>query len=196
MQGNRISLTPFRRTPCCRLTMLPQHNCAPLSVSNQDPPMRPEAKNLPRVYLSPGDLHITTQPTLIETVLGSCVALSLHCPASGKAALCHAMLPSGPSGNFHYMDAAIEHMVNGLQRRGVTPCRLVAKLFGGADMFSRETANIPNQFLVGRCNLERAYEVLERYKIPIKSSDVGGNHGRKLLFFTDTGQVYVKLLRR
>lgn len=158
--------------------------------------MRPDAKELPRVYLSPGDLHIALKPTLIETVLGSCVAVSLQCPLSGKAAMCHAMLPCGPAGEFRYVDAALQHMIEGLQAQGVQPSRLVAKLFGGSDMFVQVRNAGPSRFPVGENNARKAHEILNRYRIQIKSRDTGGSFGRKLLFFTDTGQVYVKLLQR
>lgn len=157
--------------------------------------MRPNF-DLPRVYLNPGDLHVTSQPTLIETVLGSCVAVTLYCPVSHKAAMCHAMLPTGQAGAFRFVDAALLHMIERLRSQGVQPSRLVAKLFGGADMFSQLRNAAPSRFPVGENNIKRAVEILREHRIEVKSQDTSGERGRKLLFFTDTGQVYVKLLNR
>ena len=158
--------------------------------------MRPDMMDLPRVYLNPGDLHVTDSSKVIETVLGSCVAVVLIASASGHAAMCHAMLPSGPKGQFRFVDAAIHHMIDDLKKRGVLPSRLVAKLFGGADMFSALRQAVPAQFPVGQNNMRRARQILEEQRIEVRSYDTGGHYGRKVVLFTDTGQVYVKRLQR
>jgi chemotaxis protein CheD len=49
---------------------------------------------------------------------------------------------------------------------------------------------------VGAENIRMAQAVLKHHHIDIKKSDVGGVYGRKLLFFSETGQVFVKKLNR
>jgi len=158
--------------------------------------MRPDLQDFPRVYLNPGDLHTTDIPKVVETVLGSCVAVTLFSPSTGHAAMCHAMLPSGPKGQFRYVDAAIQHMIEDLRQQGIQPSRLIAKLFGGADMFSALRNATPARFPVGENNMVRARQILDQYRIDVRSYDTGGLYGRKVVFFTDTGQVYVKRLQR
>jgi len=158
--------------------------------------MRPDLLDFSRVYLKPGELYVTDTPKVLETVLGSCVAVALHSPSTGHAAMCHAILPTGAKGELRFVDAAVHHMIDTLRQRGVQPSRLVAKLFGGADMFFSVRNATPARFAVGQDNMQRARQVLEQHRIKVRSHDTGGLFGRKVVFFTDTGQVYVKRLKR
>lgn len=158
--------------------------------------MRPQTPHQPNVHLKPGELAITSQPVLVETVLGSCVSVSLYCPFQGIGAMCHAMLPTGDATEFKYVDSAINHMVQALEGKGVNLSTVVAKLFGGSDMFARCRDIGPAKYPVGEQNIAKAREILTRHRIKINNHDVGGVYGRKLLFFSDTGQVFVKKLTR
>lgn len=158
--------------------------------------MRPRTLHQPSVYLKPGELAISCQSTLVETVLGSCVSVSLYCPFKDIGAICHAMLPTGAATDFKYVDSAINHMVQALGSEGVNLSTVVAKLFGGADMFALNREIGPAKYPVGEQNITKAREVLAHHRITISNHDVGGVYGRKLLFFSDTGQVFVKKLSR
>ncbi|MCD6525631.1 MAG: chemotaxis protein CheD [Desulfuromonas sp.] len=158
--------------------------------------MRPCPPYPPGVYLKPGELHIAKRPSLIETVLGSCLAVAFYCPSMRCGALCHAMLPSGDGVDYKYVDASINHMVHVLRQHGMVESDVVAKLFGGSDMFDVARDSGPARFAVGAENIKMARAVLRRHRIDIKRTDVGGVYGRKLLFFSDTGQIFVKKLNR
>lgn len=158
--------------------------------------MRPQAPRQPNVHLKPGELAIVSQPVLIETVLGSCISVSFYCPFQGIGAMCHGMLPTGDATEFKYVDSAINHMVQALKGKGVNLSTVVAKLFGGADMFALCRDMGPAKYPVGEQNIAKAREILARHRIKISNHDVGGVYGRKLLFFSDTGQVFVKKLSR
>lgn len=158
--------------------------------------MKPRPPYPPGVYLKPGELHIARRPALIETVLGSCVAVALYCPGKRCGALCHAMLPTGDGDDHKYVDSAINYMVRVIQQHGMVVTNVVAKLFGGSDMFDASGAAGMERFAVGAENIKMARAVLQQHHIDIKRSDVGGIYGRKLLFFSDTGQVFVKKLDR
>lgn len=158
--------------------------------------MRPEAPRESNVYLKPGELAITYQPTLVETVLGSCVSVSLYCPYKGISAMCHAMLPTGNAKDFKYVDSSINHMIKILSDEGVNLSTVIAKLFGGADMFAGCREMGPAKYPIGDQNIAKAREVLAHHRIKITNHDVGGVYGRKLLFFSDTGQIFVKKLSR
>ena len=62
---------------------------------------------------------------------------------------------------------------------------LRAKIFGGGEVL---TTNV-NQFHIGDRNIIIAREILEEEKIPITGSSLGGKLGRKIIFFTHTGEV-------
>ena len=158
--------------------------------------MRPHPPYPPNVYLKPGELYAASQPSLVETVLGSCVSVSLYCPKRHVGTICHAMLPSGNTTDYKYVDVAINHMVQVMQQNDIVISTLVAKLFGGSDMFDTARDAELAQFAVGAENIKMAHAVLKHHHIDIKKSDIGGIYGRKLLFFSETGQVFVKKLSR
>ena len=48
---------------------------------------------LPEVYVQPGESHLVKKPTMLRTLLGSCVGIAFRVPRLGLGALCHPMLP-------------------------------------------------------------------------------------------------------
>lgn len=156
--------------------------------------VKPQPPYPPRIYIKPGELYVAREPSLIETVLGSCISVAFYCPTKQCGALCHAMLPSGDEEDFKYVDVAINYMVDLIRTNGIVPNTVVAKLFGGADMFDTIKSSGVSRFTVGAKNIEMAQAVLAENGIEITRIDVGGNHGRKILFFTDSGRVFVKKL--
>ena len=67
--------------------------------------------------------------------------------------------------------------------------RIKAKIFGGACVM--EAFRIGGRDLGGQ-NVEVARQLLSAARIAVVAEDVGGNHGRKLIFRTDTGEAIVK----
>src|SRR5438105_4941388 len=63
------------------------------------------------------------------------------------------------------------------------------KIFGGACVM--EAFRIGGRDLGGQ-NVEVARQLLSAARIAVVAEDVGGNHGRKLIFRTDTGEAIVK----
>ena len=47
------------------------------------------------VYLYPGEYHFATKPTMIHTILGSCVSVTFFDRTHHYGAMCHAVLDSG-----------------------------------------------------------------------------------------------------
>lgn len=150
-------------------------------------------KRIP-VFLRPGGLHIAQEPTVVTTVLGSCVSVTLFTPLLRVGAICHALLPAGcgaasdPDG-FRYLDRAVFHMVEQLKGLGIRPGEVEAKAFGGAEVLGGQT-----RISVGRRNIEAARAALDRAELRLTAFDLGGGQGRKLFFQTDTGEVFVKRL--
>ncbi|MBU1003206.1 MAG: chemotaxis protein CheD [Proteobacteria bacterium] len=148
------------------------------------------------VNLGVGEGLVTGQPTAVSTVLGSCVAVTFHDPVRQVGAVFHALLPNwsdypkGKSqGEFKYVDAAIQHFANAMYLHGASRANLVCKVFGGANAMFKE------QFGMGQKNVLSAFKTLESERLRVAASDVGGDRGRKLVFITHTGEVFVKRLR-
>ena len=89
------------------------------------------------VYLEPGDFYIGRRPAVVQTVLGSCVAITMHSPQLRYGAICHALLPtgSGHSAGDH-VDEAVVIIYKKMLALGARQDELVVKLFGGSRVLS------------------------------------------------------------
>ncbi|MGE4268309.1 MAG: chemotaxis protein CheD [Deferribacterales bacterium] len=148
-------------------------------------------------YLLPGDLFYFDTPTMINTVLGSCVSVTMFARHQMLGLICHSMLPGPdvhPGGivNFKYTDSAIMHMNELLKERGIHHDEVEVKVFGGSDMFAVSNAS----FSVGQKNISAAVETLEKLHFKISARDTGGQFTRKLYFSTETGIVYVRKISK
>lgn len=140
-------------------------------------------------------------PVRVMTVLGSCVSVTFFHPRLGAAAMCHAIMPRCPRESecradrcrqpFKYAHCALGGMIRRFHDLGIPPAEVEAKLFGGSDMFQPDPTGrgIPS---VGRMNVQAAREALRAGGIRLRSEDVGGGNGRKVCFFSHTGEVWVK----
>jgi chemotaxis protein CheD len=154
------------------------------------------------VYLSPGESHLARVPTVIRTILGSCVGASFWHPGLRIGALCHAQLPRTPANSagkltpavgHRYVDFAIRDLVRQLEELGAHRSQLEVKLFGGADVL---LVTNPSLATVGRMNCEMALEVVEAEGLHLAASSLGGVSGLNIKFFTATGEVQVRRMRR
>jgi len=143
-----------------------------------------------RIYLHAGQLYASDQRVEIVTILGSCVAVCLYDAARGIGGINHFMLPmDGAAVSARYANHAFDLLVRQLVALGTSQSRLQAKIFGGASML-REGAITEND--LGARNVVAARTRLAQEQIPLVAEDVGGRHGRKLLFLTSTGGAQVK----
>jgi chemotaxis protein CheD len=151
----------------------------------------PEAA-LPEIHVLPGESRLVNEPTILRTVLGSCVGLAFLVPRLGVAALCHPMLPASPPNarspaGRRYVDFAIRDLVRQLEALGARRAEIQVKLFGGGDvLLVPRGANRPT---VGRLNQEAALRVLAEEGLAVIASSLGGICGLNLRFHTGTGEV-------
>jgi chemotaxis protein CheD len=143
-----------------------------------------------RVYLHAGQLYASDQRVEVVTILGSCVAVCLYDAARGIGGINHFMLPmDGTAVSARYANHAFDLLVRQLAALGASQSRLQAKVFGGASILG-EGAITEND--LGARNVAAARARLVQERIPLIAEDVGGCHGRKLLFDTSTGGAQVK----
>lgn len=164
--------------------------------------MKGVGQGLPKVFLQTGDCFIAVQPTLVTTVLGSCVAVTMHAPKQGIGTICHAFLPDSSADKFkadpqicRYVDTALQNMLESLDRLGVPRRDLVVKMFGGSTGIAVRGME-GSSYDIGRRNLEMARKLLRFVRLKVVVEDVGGARGRKILFNTQTGEVWLKRLNR
>lgn len=124
--------------------------------------------------------------------LGSCVAVALHDAETGISGLAHVMLPDSDAAKGDepgkFADTAIRSMVADMRERGAKKAHIRAKVIGGSEMF--EFTGIAEG--VGRRNVEAIRRELKRLGIPIDAEDVGGDHGRSVVFHGATGRLSLR----
>lgn len=152
--------------------------------------------DLPDVYLRPGELFLAREPTIIRTILGSCVGVTFWSERLRVGALCHAMLPrcpkawsSNPELNVgrQYVDSCIRELAQQFDSLGALRSEVQVKLFGGADVLL--VGAQPLRPTVGRLNCEAAIEILRDEGYQVIASSLGDTFGRKIRFNTRSGEV-------
>jgi chemotaxis protein CheD len=156
---------------------------------------------LPEVYLHPGELHLAQKPTIIRTILGSCVGVSFWSARLGVGALCHALLPWCPVNSTaesnlkngrRYVDFSIRYLARKFDDLGASRGEVEVKMFGGGDVLlvSNKERSKPT---VGKLNCESAIEVARVESLNVVASSLGGTSGLTIWLDTSNGEV---LLRR
>ena len=157
---------------------------------------------LQQLFLKPGELFVCREPSVVTTLLGSCVSVTMFHPRLKLGAICHALLPKpggaehnpqAPNDPFKYVSLVIPAMREIFLLHHVLPEDIEVKLFGGAAVL------IPGQGdgsdrSIGTANVRHARMLLDAANLRIKRAHVGGVLGRKLLFNTLTGDVLLKQL--
>jgi chemotaxis protein CheD len=156
-----------------------------------------------RYYLKPGEMFIGEESALVETVLGSCVAIAIFSPRYLIGTLSHSMLPScgkakspveNCSQGARFVDWSLHCMLDWFLRRGALRQELVVKVFGGSEMFTGAEGNV--RVGVGRQNIESALQIIEQEGLYLAAFDLGGDKGRKIFFKTNTGEIFLKRLNQ
>jgi chemotaxis protein CheD len=152
----------------------------------------PDVGARPQVYLHAGQLAIASEPTAIVTVLGSCVAVCLWDPETRVGGVNHFLLPHHVERERspRFGNVAVPELVEALVRAGARRGALVAKVFGGASVLggTRQGRRL------GEENVALALQLLGEARISVLDRDVGGERGRKLVFVSDEGTAWVRLL--
>lgn len=143
-------------------------------------------------FLYSGTIHVERHPAVIETVLGSCVSVCLYDKLLRFGGMNHFMLPLWNGEGLatpKYGNVAIERLLEKMMALGSTKGSIVAKIFGGADVNEGVSA-----YQIGQRNISMAIETLSALAIPILANNTGGRTGRKVVFQSDTGIVFLKMI--
>ena len=142
------------------------------------------------------DLKLCKAPDAVTTLgLGSCVGIALRDPVTKIGGLAHIMLPDSKlfannSNIPKYADTGAQELVRLIVEAGGGRNRIVAKIAGGAQMFSFQGNN--DLTTVGARNVEAVKKILSEMKIPILAEDTGMNFGRTVEFYPETGDYVIK----
>lgn len=154
---------------------------------------------LPEVSVQPGESHLVREPTILKTLLGSCVGIAFRVPRLGLGALCHPMLPRMPaklasslsrSAGRRYVDFAIRDLARQFDALGANRSEIEVKLFGGGDVLVMTASS--TRPTVGKQNSEVAIRVLAEEGFGVTASSLGGKRGVNIQFNTETGEVLLQ----
>ena len=144
-----------------------------------------------------GELHVTREKNEVLSCvgLGSCIALCAYDPVSKIGGMVHMVLPNSRNGDAKYespkyVNTGIPLLLQEMKRQGAVKSRLNVKIAGGARMFTIPGSG--NLLDVGGRNIEMTQQVLAHEGIKVSASDMGGNKGRTIQLFIDTGKVFIK----
>mgnify|MGYP000949472437 CR=1 FL=1 len=146
-------------------------------------------------FLYPSTLFASKDSYMVKTILGSCVAICLWDPVTKIGGINHYMLPHWNGNDLaspKFGNIAIEKLLERMIQLGAKKEHMQAKIFGGGDLISKGGSSM----LIGERNIRVARLMLEEKGIPIIASSTGGRKGRKILFFTDTGEVRHKFIEK
>ena len=126
------------------------------------------------INLAPGEFYATGEDVIINTVLGSCVAVVLFDPQRRVGGLNHFMLAEAAANKKvdeylkveRYGLYAMEALINEFLKLGSTRRNLKAKIFGGGKVLASQM-----RMNIGEDNIKFAEEYLAAEKIPIVSRD-------------------------
>lgn len=144
------------------------------------------------------DLKVAQYPNALTTLgLGSCIGICLYDPATKVIGMAHIMLPSSKtiknnSNIAKFADTAIIKLIDDMKAAGANTRKLVGKIAGGSQMFKFSSGN--DMMKIGLRNAEAVREILKEQRIPIVADDTGGNFGRTIEFFSESGTLKIKTI--
>lgn len=148
------------------------------------------------------DLKTCVSPNGVTTLgLGSCVGIAIRDTTTKIGGLAHVMLPDSTAIRNGYLniakfaDTGIVELVKQMEKLGAKRNHMVAKIAGGATMFSFQGGN-SSMGQVGQRNVEATKAVLKELKIPILAEDTGENYGRTVIFYPETGEFHIRAVGR
>jgi chemotaxis protein methyltransferase CheR len=153
-----------------------------------------QESGLARARLQSGGLHVSVVPSVVSTVLGSCVSSCLFDPVKAIGGMNHFMLPDAVERSWVpecYGVHAMELLINQLMASGAQRHRLVAKVFGAAHVVPGSAAGRK----VADANATFVREFLAREGIAILGHRLGGESPLHVSFFTHTGKVLLRTIR-
>lgn len=142
-------------------------------------------------------MKLCEPPKGITTLgLGSCVGIVLYDVKTKLSGMIHIMLPDSTkiknnSNRAKFADTGIHDMLNDMINRGSSIENIVAKIAGGAQMFSYGSSC--NEVMrVGEKNVEAVKQILLQSNIKIVSEDTGLNYGRTIVFDPSNGNLIIR----
>jgi chemotaxis protein CheD len=140
-----------------------------------------------------GQVITADAPSMLGSVLGSCVALTLYDSVGKRGGMAHILMSGDDkSGSLRLSDPATRTLISKLRTACGNDSRLVAKLVGGAgSAFAGEDSALRN---IGRNTALQVVTILVNEGIDIEGMHIGGSNSRSVVFDLNTGKVTVCIM--
>jgi chemotaxis protein CheD len=148
------------------------------------------------IVVGMGEIQVSRNHSTVLACLGlgCCIAVCAYDPVSKVGGMAHIVLPYSDretkDGSGKYANTAVPLLLQEMAKQGGARSRLIVKLVGGAQL--PLTPGLDSAFKTGESNMAETEAALVREKIAIAAADTGGNKGRSVRMFLDTGKVIVK----
>lgn len=139
-------------------------------------------------FLKPGFILFADEPTVISTVLGSCVSVCLFDRKMKAGGMNHFKYPYAPDkdkATACFGNASTFHLIRLMIHGGSKKRNLEAQIFGGANDPDITTQDI------GQKNIKAAKDTLASEGVKVVSEDIAGSKGRKIVFNTQTNEIAI-----
>lgn len=157
--------------------------------------LAPDSLHARPVYVLGGQVLAAAEPTRYSTVLGSCVAICLYDFQAQVGGINHIQMPGEPKRDDkeanRWAGPATRNLISMLVELGARRGALRAKIFGGATI---NGTNVSPELRIGDQNVASVVSLLRQERIRTVNGSTGGNSGRKVIFDSHTGNVWVKTL--
>ncbi len=158
------------------------------------------ASHQDEVFLRPGEHHVGDAGCRIRTLLGSCVSITLWSPARRIGGMSHFLLSTRTHDSERegaldgrFAEEALSLMLRDLAREGVKARECEAKLFGGGNMFPKQSRS--DTMNIGQRNGEFARQLMSARGIQIAAESLFGVGYRQVVFDVATGHVWSRLVK-
>lgn len=157
-------------------------------------PMSTALGALREVTIHVGDVHAAVHPTLVKTLLGSCIAVYLWDPERRVGGMNHFMLPRamGSVGDdpARFGVHAMDLLIGAIMKAGGDRRQFRAKVFRAGHVLDLADSGET----VPRRNIAFFRAFLGDEGFPVAAEDLSGASARLVHFQTDSGRAFVKRL--
>ena len=143
---------------------------------------------------------VVRNPDSVTTLgLGSCIGVAMFDSSLRIGGLVHVMLPDSKlskTKDFNaakFADTGVPLLFDMMLKAGAGKSRIVAKIAGGAQMFSIGSSG-DSILRIGPQNADACRAALRKLWIPLVAEETGGNHGRTVELFTDSGEYEIRAI--
>jgi len=147
-----------------------------------------------RIFLNLGEIYFGQGDLQVETLLGSCVAITLWHAVRRLGGMCHFVLPARGRAavddvlDGRYGEEALLRLLQEVRQHDTLTVDYTVKVFGGASVLGLPAS----ENRIGQANADFVLEMLRRLRIKITVQDLAGEGYRYLRFDLNTGDVWVR----